>query len=418
MNRTVGIKFKDYGQVYYFDSAGHELAPGDWAVVETDQGRGLGRVFSLHDELPQGVSADQVKPIVAPGTDADFAQQEENDALARQAHRFCRTRINERGLDMKLVEVEVFFDKSKIIFYFTAPGRVDFRELVKDLVREYRTRIELRQIGVRHETQMIGAVGNCGQLCCCRRFLRKFDPVTIKMAKEQNLFLNPTKISGICGRLLCCLGYEQHNYEEFQRRCPRIGRRVRTAIGSVKVLRSNFFRETLTVLTEQSEEREFSLDEWLEVVSGVEGSAPVEAETPRRGDPAAGGERGAGGAHGGRRAGGAPGVSEASGTFEASGPSGALAATGAADTPEAAEASAPDASAAGMPGGTGAPEESGAPAAGTPASEAAPAEEGGERRPERPAGEGQGRSQGRGGRGRRPRRRGGRRPDGGAKSES
>ncbi|EPR37466.1 PSP1 domain protein [Desulfovibrio sp. X2] len=270
MSRTVGVKFKDYGQVYYFDDGGYALALGDAVVVETEQGRGLARVASIQDDVPPQCDPEQMKPIFGPATDADFAQQDENDALARQAHRFCRERISERGLDMKLVEVEVFFDKSKVIFYFTAPGRVDFRELVKDLVREYRTRIELRQIGVRHETQMIGAVGNCGQLCCCRRFLRKFDPVTIKMAKEQNLFLNPTKISGICGRLLCCLGYEQHNYEEFQRRCPRIGRRFRTSIGMVKVLRSNFFRETLAVLTEEGEEREMTLDEWIEISSRSE----------------------------------------------------------------------------------------------------------------------------------------------------
>jgi hypothetical protein len=182
--------------------------------------------------------------------------------LAREAIRHCRQCINERNLDMKLVDVEILQDRSKMIFFFTAPGRIDFRELVKDLVKAYRTRIELRQIGVRHETQMIGAIGNCGQMCCCARFIRKFQPVTIKMAKEQNLFLNPSKISGMCGRLLCCLAYEQGTYEEFQRRCPKIGKKYQTSQGPMKILRSNLFREALSVYTENGEEKEMTLDEW------------------------------------------------------------------------------------------------------------------------------------------------------------
>ncbi|MBR5733915.1 MAG: hypothetical protein IKX79_00030, partial [Desulfovibrionaceae bacterium] len=148
------------------------------------------------------------------------------------------------------------------IFYFTAPTRVDFRELVKELVREYHVRIELRQIGVRHETQMLGALGSCGMVCCCRRFLHKFVPVTIKMAKEQNLFLNPTKISGICGRLLCCLSFEQENYELFHRSCPRLGKRYQTKEGLMKVLRANMFRNSVAVLTEHGEEKELTLEEW------------------------------------------------------------------------------------------------------------------------------------------------------------
>ena len=182
--------------------------------------------------------------------------------MAREAQEFCRQCIRDRNLDMKLVDVEVFFDRSKLIFYFTAPSRIDFRDLVKDLVREYRARIELRQIGVRHETQMVGAVGNCGMVCCCRRYLRKFAPVTIRMAKEQNLFLNPAKISGICGRLLCCLSYEQDNYDHFHRMCPRLGKKYQTDKGPMKVLRANMFRNSLSVLTENNEEVELSLDDW------------------------------------------------------------------------------------------------------------------------------------------------------------
>ena len=174
---------------------------------------------------------------------------------------------------MKLVDVEVLFDRSKMIFFFTAPTRIDFRDLVKDLVRQYRTRIELRQIGVRHETQMLGALGNCGMVCCCRRYLHKFAPVTIKMAKEQNLFLNPTKISGICGRLLCCLSYEQENYDTFHRSCPKLGKRYQTTSGPMRVLRSNMFRNTVVLLPDGGQEVEMTLEEWQAL-------KPSRAETP------------------------------------------------------------------------------------------------------------------------------------------
>jgi cell fate regulator YaaT (PSP1 superfamily) len=230
-------------------------------MVETENGLLLGRVVSLHDALPDG-SVCSGMTILRTATDADRTAAEANDELSRRARRFCQESIRNRELDMKLVDVEVYFDASKIIFYFTAPARIDFRELLKDLVREYRSRIELRQIGVRHETQIIGAVGNCGMVCCCRRFLRKFAPVTIRMAKEQNLFLNPAKISGICGRLLCCLSYEQENYDAFHRECPRLGKKYQTSRGAMKVLRANMFRNSLSVLNENNEEQEVSLEEW------------------------------------------------------------------------------------------------------------------------------------------------------------
>lgn len=216
----------------------------------------------------------------------DLESHAENKRLARRAFNFCRGCISHQDLDMKLVDVEVLHDRSKMIFYFTAPNRIDFRELIKSLVREFHTRIELRQIGVRHETQMIGAIGNCGQVCCCRRFLRKFAPVTIKMAKEQNLFLNPAKISGICGRLLCCLSYEQKGYEEFHKQCPKIGKRIQTAIGNAKVLRANFFKKSISVWVEDLGEREFSLDEWKDLVNRQatpEGAAQApEGQAPER----------------------------------------------------------------------------------------------------------------------------------------
>ncbi|SKA75728.1 PSP1 domain-containing protein [Desulfobaculum bizertense] len=272
MGHILGLKFSDYSQVYYFESGAFVVNVNDYVIVKTDQGMGLGSVVVVPDTLPEEFAEEELKPIFRVATEHDLKTAEENSKLSRQALKFCKERVRERKLEMKLVDVEVFFDRGKIIFYFTAPGRVDFRELVKDLVRAYKTRIELRQIGVRHETQMIGAVGNCGQVACCRRFMRKFAPVTIKMAKEQNLFLNPTKISGICGRLLCCLSFEEKNYEEFYRKCPKIGKRMDTDDGILKVLRANFFRGSIAVLSEFGEERELTLEEW-------------EALNPRRIDP-------------------------------------------------------------------------------------------------------------------------------------
>jgi len=257
----VGIRLRHPGPTLYCDSMPTLPVVGEQLMVETEHGLLLGQVISLHDSLPDG-SAHSGITVLRTATDADKAAADANEELAKRARHFCREAIHSRKLDMKLVDVEVYFDASKIVFYFTAPARIDFRELLKDLVREYRARIELRQIGVRHETQMIGAVGNCGMVCCCRRFLRKFAPVTIRMAKEQNLFLNPTKISGICGRLLCCLSYEQENYDAFHRECPRLGKKYQTSQGTMKVLRANMFRNSLSVLNELNEEQEITLEEW------------------------------------------------------------------------------------------------------------------------------------------------------------
>ncbi len=231
-------------------------------LIEAEQGQTLAEIVSGPAEHLPGQMDQELPSILRHAGSEDILRGEANEQMAREAQEFCRQCIRDRDLDMKLVDVEVFFDRSKLIFYFTAPSRIDFRDLVKDLVREYRARIELRQIGVRHETQMVGAVGNCGMVCCCRRYLRKFAPVTIRMAKEQNLFLNPAKISGICGRLLCCLSYEQDNYDNFHRMCPRLGKKYQTDKGPMKVLRANMFRNSLSVLTENNEEVELSLDDW------------------------------------------------------------------------------------------------------------------------------------------------------------
>ncbi|WP_297217812.1 regulatory iron-sulfur-containing complex subunit RicT [uncultured Desulfovibrio sp.] len=256
-----GLRFRTLGQTTYH--AGPDgLHPGDLVIIPAEQGETLAEVVSgPHATLPAAYAVPD-QDILRQASADDVAQSRHNEALAHEAAAFCRRCIRQRRLDMKLVDVEVYFDRSKLIFYFTAPARIDFRELVKDLVREYRARIELRQIGVRHETQMVGAVGNCGMVCCCRRYLRKFAPVTIRMAKEQNLFLNPAKISGICGRLLCCLAYEQENYDHFHHNCPRLGKKYQTNQGTMKVLRANMFRNSLSVLNEHNEEMELTLDQW------------------------------------------------------------------------------------------------------------------------------------------------------------
>lgn len=276
-----GVRFHALGQTDYY-SAPDDCKPGDQVLIEADQAVALGEIVSGPiTSLPGSGEADL--PVILRMANAEDKETgRRNAALAAEAMRFCRERIRERRLDMKLVEVEVFFDRSKLIFYFTAPVRIDFRELVKDLVREYRARIELRQIGVRHETQMLGAVGNCGMVCCCRRYLRKFAPVTIRMAKEQNLFLNPAKISGICGRLLCCLSYEQENYERFHRNSPRPGKKYQTARGVLKVLRTNMFRNSLSALTEENEEVELTLEEWEALEPRRPDTPQANAAEPRR----------------------------------------------------------------------------------------------------------------------------------------
>jgi cell fate regulator YaaT (PSP1 superfamily) len=265
MGQILGLKFRDQGQIYYFLAAPFVVGEGDMVLVKTEEGLGLGKVVLVREDVPEGFDPEQLKSIYRIATPEDVLSDQENKELAGKAFSHCRECIRKRELEMKLVDVEVYFDRSKMIFYFTAPGRIDFRELVKDLVRAYRTRIELRQIGVRHETQMLGGLGNCGQVCCCRRYLRKFEPVTIKMAKDQNLFLNPTKISGVCGRLLCCLSFEEQNYSEFKKRCPKIGKSFSTSLGRGRVLRANIFRDSLIVQFESGEEREVSMEEWASI---------------------------------------------------------------------------------------------------------------------------------------------------------
>ncbi|HDQ41520.1 MAG TPA: hypothetical protein ENN39_10905 [Desulfonatronum sp.] len=270
MSHILAVRIPVGNRLYFYHSGAYVMAVGDHALVHVEGDLHMGRVERI-SPMPEPLS-DQDKPVLElpdifrAATAEDLDRDRENRDLSRKAYVLCRRCIQERALDMKLVDVVVLFDGSKILFFFTAPNRIDFRELVKDLVRAFRTRIELRQIGARHETQMVGGIGNCGQLVCCQRFLRHFAPSTIKMAKEQNLFLNPAKISGVCNRLLCCLSYEQANYEEFLAQCPKIGKKFSTALGSAKVIRANYFRRTLNVWLESEGEREIDLEEWFTLV--------------------------------------------------------------------------------------------------------------------------------------------------------
>ena len=223
MKRIIGIKFSHYGQIYFFYCEDPFVDRGDRVLAETGQGLGIATVMNIVDRLPEDLPPDGVRDVLRKVTDEDQIVAEENDTLTYSAHKFCESRIRERQLDMKLVDVEVLFDRSKLVFYFTAPTRIDFRELVKDLVREYHTRIELRQIGVRDEAKMLGGLGVCGRPFCCSTFLNDFHSVSIKMAKEQGLSLSPSKISGTCGRLMCCLKYEQNSYEYLAKITPRRG---------------------------------------------------------------------------------------------------------------------------------------------------------------------------------------------------
>lgn len=226
MIRLVSIKFRAAGRHYDFNALQFELKAGERVVVETDRGRALGTVVEAPREVPRSEAPEDLKSISRPATADDLTLVALNATREKEALRFCKQRIQERRMEMKLVRAEYMFDGSKIVFYFTADGRVDFRELVKDLAHHFHTRIEMRQIGVRDEAKMIGGIGICGRELCCCTFLTEFAPVSVKMAKEQGLALNPNKISGQCGRLLCCLGYEFETYCSMRKNLPKCGRKV------------------------------------------------------------------------------------------------------------------------------------------------------------------------------------------------
>lgn len=239
MSKVVGVRFKKAGKIYYFDPAGYELPVGTQVIVETARGVEFGDVVVGAKEVADKDIVSPLKKVVRIVTDEDRQINEENKARVQEAIEAGAQKIEKHQLDMKLVDVEFTFDRNKIIFYFTADGRVDFRELVKDLAAIFKTRIELRQIGVRDEAKMIGGIGPCGKPLCCSTWLGEFEPVTIKMAKEQNLSLNPAKISGICGRLFCCLKYEHETYQKMLRQLPSYGSKVSCEKGTGDVVGTN-----------------------------------------------------------------------------------------------------------------------------------------------------------------------------------
>ena len=231
MVNVIGVRFKPAGKTYYFDPLDMDIHSGDNVIVETSRGIEYGSVVMDKHELDSENFQKQLKGVVRIATEEDTERYRKNKEFEKEAYKICFEKIKEHGLEMKLVEVEYTFDGNKILFYFTAEGRIDFRELVKDLAVVFKTRIELRQIGVRDEAKTLGSIGICGRDLCCSRFLSEFAPVSIKMAKEQSLSLNPAKISGACGRLMCCLKYEQDTYEELLRITPRQGALVKTPDG-------------------------------------------------------------------------------------------------------------------------------------------------------------------------------------------
>ena len=220
MTKIVGVRFRNAGKIYYFDPEGRDMETGTHVIVETARGVEFGVVMIPPRELEDEKVPQPLKPIIRIATEEDEKQQRRNKEKQEGAYRICLEKIEKHGLEMKLVQAEYTFDNNKLLFYFTADGRIDFRELVKDLASVFRTRIELRQIGVRDETKILGGMGICGRELCCSSYLSEFIPVSIKMAKEQNLSLNPTKISGVCGRLMCCLKYEQDTYEYLNSTLP------------------------------------------------------------------------------------------------------------------------------------------------------------------------------------------------------
>ena len=247
MAEVIGVRFKEVGKVYYFDPCGITFSLGEKVIVETARGVECGEIFAENKEVPDEEIVHPLKPVIRKATEADLKTVELNKAKEVDAFKICEQKIEKHKLDMKLVDVEYTFDGGKILFYFTAEGRVDFRELVKDLASVFHTRIELRQIGVRDESKMLGGLGICGREFCCSSFLGEFQPVSIKMAKEQNLSLNPVKISGTCGRLMCCLKYEQEAYEHLLRVTPKQGAIVSTDEGNGVVVENNLLTGSLKV---------------------------------------------------------------------------------------------------------------------------------------------------------------------------
>ena len=257
MVKVIGVRFRTAGKIYYFDPLNFQVKRGDHVIVETARGVEYGTVVGSPRKVEDDKVVQPLKPVLRVATERDDEQEAGNKAKEKEAFKICQEKIRKHGLEMKLIDAEYTFDNNKVLFYFTADGRVDFRELVKDLAGVFKTRIELRQIGVRDETKILGGIGICGRVLCCHSHLSEFIPVSIKMAKEQNLSLNPGKISGVCGRLMCCLKHEEETYEELNRRLPNAGDYVTTDDGlKGEVSSVNVLRQLVKVLVEVNDEKE------------------------------------------------------------------------------------------------------------------------------------------------------------------
>ena len=253
MIRLVFVKLAN-GKAEEFDAGDLTLEVGENVIVDTEKGQVLGRILSAPQEKEKRFLLKSPRKVIRKGTPEDLDQLHRNEQLEKDAFAFCLRKIKEKGLNMKLVKTEVLLDRSKALFYFTSEKRVDFRELVRDLAAEFRMRIEMRQIGVRDEAKMVCGLGSCGRELCCAKFMNRFELVSVKMAKEQNLALNPAKISGICGRLMCCLAYEYPTYLELKRDLPKVGKHITTRSGKGKVIRQNVLSQTVTVELEEGGE--------------------------------------------------------------------------------------------------------------------------------------------------------------------
>lgn len=257
MVRVIGVRFRTAGKIYFFDPLQYEIKRGDHVIVETARGIEFGTVVSDIREVAEEKVVQPLKPVIRIANKRDVEQEQANRQKEKDAFKICQEKIRRHGLEMKLIDAEYTFDNNKVLFYFTADGRIDFRELVKDLAGVFKTRIELRQIGVRDETKILGGIGICGRPLCCHSYLSDFIPVSIKMAKEQNLSLNPTKISGVCGRLMCCLKNEEETYEELNRKLPSVGDTVTAEDGSKGEVQSvNVLRQLVKVLVEEGDSKE------------------------------------------------------------------------------------------------------------------------------------------------------------------
>ena len=268
MIKVIGVRFRTAGKIYFFSPGEFEIKQGDHVIVETARGIEYGRVVSAPKEVDDDSVVQPLKSVIRIATEQDEKTVEKNRQKEKEAFKICQEKIRKHGLDMKLIEAEYTFDNNKVLFYFTADGRIDFRELVKDLAAVFRTRIELRQIGVRDEAKMLGGMGICGRKLCCNTFLSEFAPVSIKMAKEQNLSLNPTKISGVCGRLMCCLKNEQETYEYLNSKLPNVGEKLKTKDGVVgEVQRVDVLRQKVKLIVEDEngdkEIQEYKIDDLL-----------------------------------------------------------------------------------------------------------------------------------------------------------